>query len=189
MRLTLGVETILLAPESRDCGPVGNVHYSHSRYPLDSWNLRCDSNTHLHHLARQTRAYRLGEFGSNTDGQIWWSIWLTVLWVGFWAATAIFMILPTLWRNIIGSIIPNAKAYTDIVAALGKYAKLIIWTIALWASFTPLIINNYGGPATDADGNVARARSDLSTFVNILFGLVLCSIVLGVEKLIIQLIA
>ena len=106
-----------------------------------------------------------------------------MLWGGFWAATAVFLILPYLWRNIVGSIVPSAKAYADVVAALGRYAKLIVWMIAVWISFTPLVINHYIGEPD------ARSRSDLTTMVNILFGLFLCSIVLGVEKLIVQLIA
>lgn len=55
--------------------------------------------------------------------------------------------------------------------------------VAVWVSFTPLVINHYIGDQT------AESRSDLSTFVNIFFGLFLCFIVLGVEKFIIQLIA
>lgn len=98
------------------------------------------------------------------------------------------MILPSLWRNIVGSIIPSAKAYADVVRNLGRYAKLIAWSIAVWISFTPLVINHYTGTAAE-DGTLPRSRSDLTTFVNILFGLFLCTIVLSVEKLIIQLIA
>jgi hypothetical protein len=64
-----------------------------------------------------------------------------------------------------------------------RYAKLIPWSAAIWISFTPLIINHYGGAA---DSN---SRTNLTTMVNILFGLFLCSIALGIEKLIVQLIA
>ncbi|ORY33717.1 Mechanosensitive ion channel-domain-containing protein [Naematelia encephala] len=114
---------------------------------------------------------------------IWWSIWLTILWGGFWASTALFMIVPTVWQNSVGSIIPAAKQYTDVLRALGKYAKLVTWTVAMWISFTPLVINHYDGDQT------ATSRSDLTTFASILFGLFLSSIVFGVEKLIVQLIA
>jgi hypothetical protein len=99
------------------------------------------------------------------------------------------MILPTLWRNIVGSLVPSAKAYTDVVGKLGRYAKLVVWTLVIWVSFTPVVINHYSGAATDSAGATPRSRTDLSTMVNILFGIFLCSIVLGIEKLIIQLIA
>jgi hypothetical protein len=64
-----------------------------------------------------------------------------------------------------------------------SYAKLITWTVVVWISFTPLIINHYDGDQS------ATSRSDLTTFASILFGIFLCSIVLGVEKLVVQLIA
>ncbi|WWC86347.1 uncharacterized protein L201_001220 [Kwoniella dendrophila CBS 6074] len=114
---------------------------------------------------------------------IWWSIWLTVLWGGWWASTAVFMMFPTVFRNTVGAIIPTARRYTDVISALGKYAKLIFWILACWISFTPLVINHYIGDQS------ANSRSDLTIFVNILFGLFLCSLVLGAEKLIVQLIA
>ncbi|KAK4686237.1 mechanosensitive ion channel protein 4/5/6/7/8/9/10, partial [Tremellales sp. Uapishka_1] len=114
---------------------------------------------------------------------LWWSVWLSVLWLGFWAATAAFMMLPSIWRNTVGAIIPNARLYTDIIANLGRYMKLIAWTLAMWVSFTPLVINHYNGDSA------ATSRSDLTIFVNLLFGLFLCSLVLAGEKLLIQLIA
>jgi len=53
----------------------------------------------------------------------------------------------------------------------------------MWVSFTPLIINHYIGDST------AESRSVLTIFVNLLFGFFLSTIVYGVEKLFIQLIA
>ncbi|WWC58465.1 uncharacterized protein I303_101007 [Kwoniella dejecticola CBS 10117] len=114
---------------------------------------------------------------------IWWSIWLSVLWGGWWASTAVFMMFPTVFRNTVGAIIPTARRYTDVIAALGKFAKLIFWILAVWISFTPLVINHYIGDQS------ANSRSNLTTMANILFGLFLCSLVLGAEKLVVQLIA
>ncbi|WVF70531.1 hypothetical protein IAT40_005322 [Kwoniella sp. CBS 6097] len=114
---------------------------------------------------------------------IWWSIWLTIIWGGWWASTAVFMMFPTVWRNTVGAIIPNAKKYTDVIAALGRYAKLIFWGLANWISFTPIIINHYIGD------QAGTSRSNLTIIANILFGLFLCSLVLAAEKLLVQLIA
>ncbi|WVQ97390.1 hypothetical protein IAU59_004502 [Kwoniella sp. CBS 9459] len=114
---------------------------------------------------------------------IWWSIWLTIIWGGWWASTAVFMMVPTVWRNTVGAIIPTARKYTDVIAALGRYAKLIFWCLANWISFTPIIINHYIGD------QAATSRSNLTIVANILFGLFLCSLVLAAEKLVVQLIA
>ena len=93
------------------------------------------------------------------------------------------MILPRVWAATIGSIIPSARKYTDVIRQLGRYAKIIPWMAAVWVSFTPLIIVH----CRDAEGE--KSRTNLSTFVAILFGLFLCSLVWGGEKLIVQLIA
>ncbi|WVQ85247.1 hypothetical protein IAT38_007412 [Cryptococcus sp. DSM 104549] len=113
----------------------------------------------------------------------WWSIWFTIIWLTFWAATAVFMAVPTVWKNTVAAIIPSAKPLTEIIAALGRYAKLIFWTLAIWISFTPLIINHYTGSSDSS------SKSNLTTVANIFFGIFLCSIVLCGEKLIVQLIA
>ncbi len=77
----------------------------------------------------------------------------------------------------------SCPRWPGVDAVVLRYAKLVSWMVAVWVSFTPLVINHYIGDQT------AESRSDLSTFVNIFFGLFLCFIVLGVEKFIIQLIA
>ena len=129
--------------------------------------------------------------------QLWWSIWLSVVWGGFWASTAVWLMVPSVWNETIGSVIPNAKKYTGILRALSRYesarerggslvhryAKLVTWMVAVWISFTPLVINHFIGDST------SNSRSDLTILANILFGLFLCTIILGIEKLIIQLIA
>lgn len=91
--------------------------------------------------------------------------------------------LPSFWRNTVGSIIPNAKKYEDVVRNLGRYAKLVAWTLAIWIAFQPLVVYRYRGE----DGTVSR--NNLTTIANILFALFICSIVYGIEKLVIQLIA
>lgn len=53
----------------------------------------------------------------------------------------------------------------------------------MWVSFTPIIINNYTGDQS------ATSRTNLTTIASLLFGVFLCSIVFGVEKLVVQLIA
>lgn len=103
--------------------------------------------------------------------------------------------LPAIFRATVGAIAPKARAYTDVVRALGRYVfpiypsltssflKLCVWTAVVWISFTPLVINHYVGD------QAANSRSNLTTMANILFGLFLCSMVYAAEKTIIQIIA
>ncbi len=64
--------------------------------------------------------FRLYPRDKANDGQLWWSIWLSVLWGGFWASTAAWLMIPGVWHNTIGSIIPTARKYTDVIRALGR---------------------------------------------------------------------
>lgn len=93
------------------------------------------------------------------------------------------MMLPSFWRNTVGSIIPSAKKYEDVVRNLGRYAKLVAWMLACWISFQPLVVYRYQGE----QGTVSR--NNLTTIANILFALVICTVILTFEKLIVQLIA
>lgn len=114
---------------------------------------------------------------------LWWSIWLTVVWLGFWASKAAFMIFPTIWKHSIAVIVPAAKQYTDVARNLGRFAKLILWSLVMYISYQPLIDRRYEG---DRDSN---AYSNINLIGKLLFGLLLCTVVYGVEKLIVQLIA
>ncbi|KAL1410413.1 hypothetical protein Q8F55_004424 [Vanrija albida] len=114
---------------------------------------------------------------------LWWSIWLTVMWLSFWASKAAFMIFPHVYRQTIAVIIPNLKQYTDMVRNLGKYAKFILWTFICYITWQPLIERQCEHP------NGSNSANALSNIEKILLGIVLCTVVTGIEKLLIQLIA
>ncbi|GMK54215.1 hypothetical protein CspeluHIS016_0108010 [Cutaneotrichosporon spelunceum] len=114
---------------------------------------------------------------------LWWSIWLTVVWCGFWASKAVFMIVPHVWKQTIAVIIPSAGRFTDVVKNLGHYGKIIIWSLVSWISFSPLISRRFEGDQE------STSRANLNLIANLLFGFFLCSLVWGAEKLVIQLIA
>ncbi|WOO85247.1 Mechanosensitive ion channel protein Msy1 [Vanrija pseudolonga] len=114
---------------------------------------------------------------------LWWSIWLTVMWLGFWASKAAFMIFPHVFRQTIAVIIPNLKQYTDMVRNLGKYAKFILWTFICYITWQPLIERQCEHP------NGSNSANALSNIEKILLGIVLCTVVTGIEKLLVQLIA
>jgi len=162
---------------------MGALHHTRHCASLDSRYSRSYRLSGKRYLGHSSCKSPLHIHEDIADLQLWWSIWLTVLWVGFWASTAVFMILPHFWRNTIGSIIPSAKKYEDVVRNLGRYAKLVVWMLAVWIAFQTLIIGRYQGD------QAAVSRNNLTTFANILFALFICTIVLSLEKLVVQLIA
>lgn len=106
-------------------------------------------------------------------------------------------LLPHIAKNTVGLVAVGTRKYFDWLTALVRfvvysftcaypdgqcpisYVALFGWTLVIWVSFTPLIINN------ESPGGNAQ----ISFIVKLLFGLVLCSSLLLFEKFSIQWIA
>ncbi|KAI0769601.1 Mechanosensitive ion channel-domain-containing protein [Trametes elegans] len=113
---------------------------------------------------------------------VWWSIWLSVMWLGWWCSLAAFMILPAVLRSTIGVIVVNARKYIDWFQVLYRYAAFAAWSIVVWVSYQPLI-NRTQGEASDSSVQA------INTLAKLLFAMTLCACILFVEKLAIQFIA
>ncbi|KAG8964489.1 hypothetical protein FRC03_001740 [Tulasnella sp. 419] len=117
---------------------------------------------------------------------IWWSIWMTVVWVGWWAALAFSMVLPKLLRWTIGVAAVSTRHYIDWLNALHRYIALIAWTVAVWVSFQPLIDNRMSSEdAAIYTGSVQV----LDLIGKMLAALMICAAVLLAEKFAIQFVA
>lgn len=113
---------------------------------------------------------------------IWWSIWLTVVWGGWWAALAISRILPSIARATVGVVAVGTRRYIEWMQVLHRYMALFGWSLALWASWVPLIKNHQVDPGD-------KSRNAIDLIAKLLFALLLCSGVLLFEKFSIQWIA
>ncbi|KAJ3556902.1 hypothetical protein NM688_g1764 [Phlebia brevispora] len=114
---------------------------------------------------------------------LWWSVWLSVVWGGWWTALAFSMIAPGIARNTIGVVAVAARRYIDWVEVLHRYVALFGWTLACWVSFQPLV---YTRQESDASKN---AVDIIQLLAKLLFAFMLCAAVLLGEKLSIQWIA
>ncbi|KAI0356297.1 hypothetical protein OH77DRAFT_1401686 [Trametes cingulata] len=111
-----------------------------------------------------------------------WSIWLSVVWLGWWSSLATFMILPKLLRNTLGVVIMTVRKYCDWLEVLHRYAAFASWSIVIFVSYQPLI------NATQHTDNKTSQQS-VDTMSKLLFALMLSACVLFGEKLAIQFIA
>ncbi|GAA5874058.1 hypothetical protein JCM8547_004817 [Rhodosporidiobolus lusitaniae] len=111
---------------------------------------------------------------------IWWSIWLTVVWCGWWGAALVARLGPTILNKTIGIIAPELRHYIAYVKAVQFFAGAAGWALANWISFLPLI------KSRALNGN---SQSTLSLITQGLFGIFLVLVILLVEKLVIQVIA
>ncbi|KAI5123926.1 hypothetical protein M0805_006343 [Coniferiporia weirii] len=112
---------------------------------------------------------------------IWWSIWLSVVWGGWWGALAFSHshLLPRVARSTIGIVAVGSRKYIDWLGALVRYVALFGWTLAIWISFQPLIIGR----------SIGNEKAEISFIAKLLFGIYLCSSLLLFEKFSIQWIA
>lgn len=118
-------ETVLLPSFKVYRHSLDTIHRPYLGFTLDSGH---------HRPRRRQRGYGMGSptgkyspvLGVALTSQLWWSIWLSVVWLGFWAATAAFLMLPSIFHATIGAIAPTTRAYTDVVRALGRFVTVAL---------------------------------------------------------------
>ncbi|PPQ67301.1 hypothetical protein CVT25_005885 [Psilocybe cyanescens] len=131
---------------------------------------------------------------------LWWSIWLSVLWGGWWASLAAARIAPYLIRATVGVVAVSTRRYIDWLQALHRYIALFVWTAALWGSFNPVIVVHQDrgsqtiiANTTSTTGETitvpSRSVAAVSLIAKLLFSMLLCTALLLFEKFAIQWIA
>ncbi|KIL66205.1 hypothetical protein M378DRAFT_186034 [Amanita muscaria Koide BX008] len=114
---------------------------------------------------------------------LWWSIWLSVVWGGWWASLAASYLLHATAKATILVVMVESRRYVDWMQYIHRYIALAAWTIAIWVSWTPLIAYrqdpSVGDRSVRAVGLVGR----------VLFAFVICAAILLCEKVMIQWIA
>ncbi|KAJ7497312.1 Mechanosensitive ion channel-domain-containing protein [Mycena latifolia] len=116
-------------------------------------------------------------------GLLWWSIWLSVCWGGWWTALAASMILPRIIRRTVGLIAVGTRRYLDWLQALNRYMALFFWTLAVFISYNPLINARQSSTAG------ANSIKIIDLGQKLFFAFMLCAAVLLFEKFSIQWIA
>nr|GAT56367.1 serine/threonine protein kinase [Mycena chlorophos] len=113
----------------------------------------------------------------------WWSMWLSVLWGGWWACLALAMVSPRIIRRTIGVIAVGTRVYLDWLQVLARYVAFFMWSVAVFATFTPLIVNH------QSENPSANAQKIISLIQKLFFAFLLCAALLLGEKFSIQWIA
>ncbi|KDR75887.1 hypothetical protein GALMADRAFT_68503 [Galerina marginata CBS 339.88] len=114
---------------------------------------------------------------------IWWSIWLSVIWGGWWVALAAARIAPGIIRATVGVVAVSTRRYIDWMQALHRYIALFAWTVAVWVSYNPVIDSRQAANASPKSVQAIK-------FINkLFFGFLICAGILLFEKFSIQWIA
>ncbi|KAF9654005.1 hypothetical protein BDM02DRAFT_3086356 [Thelephora ganbajun] len=116
-------------------------------------------------------------------GLLWWSIWLSVVWVGWWVCLAFSKVFPSFLRRTIGLVAVDSRRYIDWLEVLHRYVSLTAWTVTVWITYQPLLNRRQSNGASD------NSKKIISLLGRLLFAFFLCALVLFLEKLSIQFIA
>ncbi|GAA5958560.1 hypothetical protein JCM8115_002505 [Rhodotorula mucilaginosa] len=125
-------------------------------------------------------------FTAKPNGTIWtvplyyWSIWLTIVWCGWWGAALTARLGPSVLKRTLGVIAPELRHYIAYVKAVQFYAGAAGWALTNWITFLPVIRSR---ATSDSSNNT------LYLLTQGLFGVFLSLMVLLIEKLLIQIIA
>ncbi|KAI0256318.1 hypothetical protein BJV78DRAFT_1117812 [Lactifluus subvellereus] len=114
---------------------------------------------------------------------IWWSIWSSVAWGGWWASLAVATILPHIARHTVGLVAVGARRYIVWLRVLRRYVALFAWSLAIWVAWNPLIDTRQDPQASP------RSKQTISFIGKLLFGIYICTALLLFEKFSIQWIA
>ncbi|KAF7288661.1 Mechanosensitive ion channel protein [Mycena chlorophos] len=102
---------------------------------------------------------------------------------GWWACLALAMVSPRIIRRTIGVIAVGTRVYLDWLQVLARYVAFFMWSVAAFATFTPLIVNH------QSENPSANAQKIVSLIQKLFFAFLLCAALLLGEKFSIQWIA
>ncbi|KAH6721583.1 Mechanosensitive ion channel-domain-containing protein [Leptodontidium sp. 2 PMI_412] len=73
---------------------------------------------------------------------LWLFIWIEVVWISLWVSHATVIILPFLFRGLLGMFKPGWRDYGLAVRALRTPLGLLGWTLCSLATFAPIMLRN-----------------------------------------------
>jgi small-conductance mechanosensitive channel len=116
---------------------------------------------------------------------VWFFTWIEVIWLSLWVSKVIAHFLPFIFQFFVGIVSSGTKKYALVLRALEIPLSLVGWSLVSLATFIPIMTQN----------PVQRASRDTgikgweSTVKQILFALLICTLILLAEKTLVQLIS
>ncbi|KAG6837735.1 hypothetical protein H0H93_003537 [Arthromyces matolae] len=181
-------------PRDEERGPVSEGLPYQTKHRNSSWDLfggikRLEHSYEEFDMRNSSQPHLVYADGDIPNSKIWgvrllwWSVWLSVAWGGWWAALAFSMTLPLILKWTFGVVAIGTRKYIDWISALHRYVALFAWTLAIWIAWGPLIDNR------QAPNTTSKSTQASDTAARLLFAFFLCSAALLFEKFSIQWIA
>ncbi|KAJ5113268.1 hypothetical protein N7456_001802 [Penicillium angulare] len=115
----------------------------------------------------------------------WFFTWIEVVWVSLWVCKLLAKLIPIIFMTLCGIVSSGTRKYALILKALEFPITLVLWCIVSLVTFLPVMTMN---PNKEASSDTT-VRSWEKSIKNILFGLLVCSLIFLGEKAIVQLIS
>lgn len=116
---------------------------------------------------------------------VWFFTWIEVVWIGLWVAKIFAHFLPYLFQLFAGFVSSGTKKYALILRALEIPLSLVGWNVVALATFLPIMTQN----PSQRKNNDTGEKAWEATVKQILFGLLICTLIFLAEKALIQLIS
>ncbi|UZJ54022.1 hypothetical protein CBS101457_003342 [Exobasidium rhododendri] len=78
-------------------------------------------------------------------GLFWWSIWLSVIWVGIWISNLVATFLPIAIRKALGVVAVAFKTPLDYAVATRNYVAFFFWSILVYVTFLSTVWSHFPG--------------------------------------------
>ncbi|KAJ5112362.1 hypothetical protein N7532_000407 [Penicillium argentinense] len=111
----------------------------------------------------------------------WFFAWIEVVWVSLWGCKIFSKFIPYVFQTLCGFVSSGTRKYALILRALETPITIVLWCVISLVTFLPIM--RYGA---DNSSDVSSWEKSVK---NILFALLVCSLIFLAEKALVQLIS
>lgn len=115
----------------------------------------------------------------------WFFAWFEIVWVSLWVCKIFAKFIPHVFQTLCGFVSSGTRKYALILSALETPITLVLWAVVSLVTFFPVMTMNPNKQKNDDEG----VKSWEKTVKNILFALLVCTLIYLAEKAIVQLIS
>ncbi|KAL2872520.1 serine/threonine protein kinase [Aspergillus lucknowensis] len=115
----------------------------------------------------------------------WFFTWVEVVWVSLWVCKLFAKVIPFIFQFLSGIVSSGTRKYALILRNLELPITTVLWMVVSLVTFLPIMVHN---PRNKSDGDTTTKSWEKSV-KNVLFALLVCSLIFLGEKTIVQLIS
>ncbi|KAL2366254.1 hypothetical protein RJZ56_000711 [Blastomyces dermatitidis] len=116
---------------------------------------------------------------------VWFFTWVEIVWLSLWVSKVVAHYIPYVFQFLCGIVSSGTRKYALLLKALEIPFSLIGWSLTSLVTFIPLMTRN---PSNRASGNTGIHHWQ-RVVNNVLFAAFIATLILAVEKILIQLIS